>query len=184
MRSFYRKHDKPLLCSAFNYSQPYLSLNTKFIYSKWKIYISIHIPFSIFVSIRLKKFWKSRSKKKRRKLEEDRVFMDLEAILGTISRRRKNREGELTRSWRSVGGKLRRVSFGARIQEKWLAEGELSQSGFSTVLPPLRAPVKNPLPSPPFTLSFPLHFLPAFLAFTYLLHFYLGPLMEHRTCTE
>lgn len=123
-------------------------------------------------------------KKKRRKLEEDRVFMDLEAILGTISRRRKNREGELTRSWRSVGGKLRRVSFGARIQEKWLAEGELSQSGFSTVLPPLRAPVKNPLPSPPFTLSFPLHFLPVFLAFTYLLHFYLGPLMEHRTCTE
>lgn len=123
-------------------------------------------------------------KKKRRKLEEDRVFMDLEAILGTISRRRKNREEELTRSWRSVGGKLRRVSFGARIQEKWLAEGELSQSGFSTVLPPLRAPVKNPLPSPPFTLSFPLHFLPVFLAFTYLLHFYLGPLMEHRTCTE
>lgn len=42
------------------------------------------------------------------------------AILGTISRR-KNREGELTQSWawRSVGGKLRRVSFGGGAGQEY-----------------------------------------------------------------
>lgn len=78
------------------------------------------------------------------------------AILGTISRR-KNREGELTQSWawRSVGGKLRRVSFGGGAGQEYRRnhqpKGSFPRRAASTVL---GAPVNNS----PFTSSLPTPF--------------------------
>lgn len=97
----------------------------------------------------------------RGKLEEDGGIEFLwiwVAILGTISRR-KNRKGELTQSWawRSVGGKLRRVSFGARGKNT----GEIiSRRGAFAELPPLffldlEHPLTTPLASFHFASSTP-----------------------------
>lgn len=83
MRSFYRKHDKPLLCSAFNYSQPYLSLNIEFIYSRWKIYIYIY-TYSIFYFCidSLEKILKITFEKKKKKIGGGSSFYGFGSHLG------------------------------------------------------------------------------------------------------